>query len=135
MTKETLKGRLPITAGTITIRFLSREDLNMLAAWPKYPFPFEGFEFGFRGMNEAQLDMVFQERIERLDYVPLVVDDAQHQSIGYIALAKIKWTEFKIGDFGFRIHPGWVNKGIGTPSYGLSVFGYLSAALCPLGLM
>ena len=114
MTKETLRTRLPITAGKITIRYLSREDLYMLAAWPKYPFPFEGFEFGFREMNEAQLDMVFQQRNERLDYFPLVVDDAQQQSIGYIALAKINWTELKVGNLGFRIHPGWVNKGIGT---------------------
>ena len=35
-------------------------------------------------------------------------------TIGYLSLTKINWTESTIGNFGFRIHPAWVNRGIGT---------------------
>jgi RimJ/RimL family protein N-acetyltransferase len=114
LTKKKLREELPVTEGPLIIRAWTREDLDFLATWPKYPFPYEGFEFSFRTMSSAVRDKIFHERSERSNIFPLIVDDTNQLAIGYIALAKIDWTKRQVGNFGFRIHPDWVDKGIGT---------------------
>jgi RimJ/RimL family protein N-acetyltransferase len=112
--KKLLLETLPIGEGPLTIRIWTREDLDFLATWPNYLFPYEGFEFSFKTMSAAKRDKLFQERSRRSDLFPLVVDHSNQLAIGYIALSKIDWVEGQIGNFGFRIHPELVNKGIGT---------------------
>jgi len=105
---------LPIIENSLSVRAWTREDLDTLAAWPKYPFPYEGFEFGFVSMNPTERDVLFDERNRKPDSIPLILDHADNPVIGYISLTKINWDEGRVGNFGFRIHPEWVDQGIGT---------------------
>jgi RimJ/RimL family protein N-acetyltransferase len=114
LTKEKCLKELPIREGLFVIRTWERDDLDFLSDWPKYPFPYEGFEFRFMSMNSAARDQLFDQRSQESDTIPLVVDHDDISSIGYLSLTKINWTEGVIGNFGFRIHPAWVNSGIGT---------------------
>lgn len=114
LTKEKLLSELPIEEGPLSVRAWTRDDLDTLVAWPKYPFPYEGFEFSFKTMDTKNRDKFFKERSESSDIFSLVIDETNQPAIGYIALAKIDWVEGQIGNFGFRIHPDWVDKGIGT---------------------
>ena len=112
--KKILLKELPISEGSFVIRAWTRSDLDILAAWPKYPFPYEGFEFGLVSMNPAERDALFDERNRKPDTILLVLDNADNHAIGYLSLTKINWAEGRVGNFGFRIHPEWVDKGIGT---------------------
>lgn len=114
LTKEKCLKELPIREGPFVIRAWNRDDLDILAAWPKYPFPYEGFEFSFVSMNSADRDQLFDKRSKKSDAIPLVVDHDDIPTIGYLSLTKISWAEGMIGNFGYRIHPAWVNRGIGT---------------------
>jgi RimJ/RimL family protein N-acetyltransferase len=114
LTKIKCLRELPIREGSFIIRAWKRDDLDFLAAWPKYPFPYEGYEFSFASMDSVDRDQLFDERSQKPDAIPLVVDHDDIPTIGYLSLTKINWAENVIGNFGFRIHPAWVNRGIGT---------------------
>jgi RimJ/RimL family protein N-acetyltransferase len=112
LTKKLLLGELPIGEGPLTIRAWTRNDLDTLAAWPRYPFPYEGFSFV--SMNSEERDKLFRGVQAKSNALPLVVDHTNQPAIGYIALTRIGWSERRVGNFGFRIHPDWVDKGVGT---------------------
>jgi RimJ/RimL family protein N-acetyltransferase len=112
--KEGLLKSLPITAGDWTICAWTREDVEALATWPKYPFPYEGFEFSFRSMNPAARDAYFSQKQRNPNILPLVVNHAHEPAIGYLSLLEINWERGRVGNFGLRIHPDWVDKGVGT---------------------
>ena len=114
LTKKRLLAALPFDHLDLRFRSWTRTDLDILAAWPKYPFPYEGFEFSFAGMNSTERDKLFEERDGRVNALPLVIDHADQTAVGYLALVKIDWDEIRVGNFGYRIHPDWVDKGIGT---------------------
>jgi len=119
LTKRQLQKALPIRAGASVVRGWTRADLERLADWPKYPFPYEGFEFSFKAMDPAGRDRLFEQRDGKTDSLPLVIDQGEQAAIGYIALARIDWAEGRVGNFGFRIHPDWVDRGIGSAVLGV----------------
>jgi RimJ/RimL family protein N-acetyltransferase len=114
LTKEKLLSRLPIREGLLSVRAWTRDDMDTLAAWPKYPFPYEGFEFSFVSMRSVDRDELFDERTGNPSAIPLILDHDDNPAIGYLSLIKIDSSESRVGNIGFRIHPEWVNKGIGT---------------------
>jgi RimJ/RimL family protein N-acetyltransferase len=113
-TKEGMLRALPLLQGDVTIRAWVRKDVDLLAGWPAYPFPYEGFEFSFAAMSATERDGLFQARQERPNMIVLVVDHAKQPAIGYIALMLIDWGNGTVGNFGFRIHPAWWGRGLGT---------------------
>ena len=40
LTKNVLLAGLPLSAGEVTVRQWTRQDLDTLAAWSDYPFPY-----------------------------------------------------------------------------------------------
>ena len=105
---------LPRRAGEYAIRQWRRDDMDELAQWPSYPFPYEAFNFSFRGMSSDELDELFRTREEKPNMIVLVVDHVRQPAMGYFAPQQIDWAARRIGNFGFRIHPSWCNKGVGT---------------------
>jgi RimJ/RimL family protein N-acetyltransferase len=114
ITKEKLLEKLPFGEEPWIIRAWNRVDLDTLAAWPKYPFPYEGFEFSFVSLKPTARDELYDEKNQKPDTVPLILDHNEHPAIGYLSLIKINWVEARVGNIGFRVHPEWVNKEIGT---------------------
>lgn len=114
LTKNVLLEELPLCEGHLTIRPWSRQDLEVLAAWPDYPFPHKGFKFIFSSMNSSAKEKLFQARQGNPDGFVLAVDHKDESAVGYVALNQIDWLEHSIGNFGLRIHPNWCDKGMGT---------------------
>ena len=46
--REILKT-LPLSRGPLEVRGCELTDLDLLAAWPAYPYPYNCFEFSFAG--------------------------------------------------------------------------------------
>ncbi|MEW6686194.1 MAG: GNAT family N-acetyltransferase [Candidatus Edwardsbacteria bacterium] len=105
---------LPIHKAELTIRLWERKDLDELAKWPGYPFPYESMNFSFREMSSEEKDHHFRSREERQNRITLIIDHATQSAIGYLSLVQIDWAGRKVGNMAFRIHPLWCNKGIGT---------------------
>ncbi len=87
--KKDLLSALPLREANLTVREWTREDVNLLSAWPPYPFPYKGLEFSFRGMSVTEKDSLFRTRQEQPDLLVLVADHAEATAIGYIALTRI----------------------------------------------
>jgi RimJ/RimL family protein N-acetyltransferase len=113
-TKEEMHRALPLLQGDLTIREWTRQDVDLLASWPAYPFPYEGFEFSFAQMDSIARDEVFQARQENPNAIVLVVDHPRQPAIAYLALRSIDWREGRVGNLGFRVHPAWCDRGLGT---------------------
>jgi RimJ/RimL family protein N-acetyltransferase len=113
-TKEGILGLLPLRQDDLTIREWIRQDVDLLAGWPAYPFPYEGLEFSFAEMSATERDERFRARQETPNTIVLVVDHANQPAIGYIAPRLIDWGNGTVGNFGFRIHPAWCGRGVGT---------------------
>jgi RimJ/RimL family protein N-acetyltransferase len=105
---------LPIQVDGFTIRHWSRNDLDELAAWPRYQFPDEGFVFSFKEKTPEERDRLFRSREDRTDMMVLIIDHASHRVMGYISLQEMDWINREVGNIGFRIEPSWCNRGIGT---------------------
>ena len=105
---------LPICEETFTIRPWNRKDLDELAEWPSYPFPYEPFNYSFSEINSEEKDQHFRSREDNLKRITLVVDYTTQKAIGYLSLFQIDWVDREVGNMGFRIHPSWCNKGLGT---------------------
>jgi ribosomal protein S18 acetylase RimI-like enzyme len=90
-TKEGMLRALPLRQGDVTIRAWIRKDVDLLAGWPTYPFPYEGFEFSFAAMSATERDELFRARQEEPNMTVLVVDHAKQPAIGYIAVMLIDW--------------------------------------------
>jgi RimJ/RimL family protein N-acetyltransferase len=116
MIKSKLLDRLPLSQGELTVREWTRQDLDLLASWPPYPFPYRGFEFSFAGMDAAERDQVFWSRQSRADAMVLVVDHCRgtRPAIGYLAPREIDWEAGTVGSVGMRVHPAWCGRGVGT---------------------
>lgn len=125
---------LPLRETELTVRQWTREDMDVLAEWPKYPFPYEGLEFSFRGMSCPGKGDVFRARQDKRDTIVLVADHVDQPVIGYVAPNQISWAERVVGNVGLRVHPAWCNRGVGTGmlrllSHWLFGFGFESIRL------
>ena len=112
--KNKMLKKLPLQQEDLTIREWTRKDVDILADWPKYPFPFEGFEFSFMEMSSSKRDEMFQARKKKPNRIVLVADNAKQPAIGYIAPMLINWATGTVGNFAFRIHPVLCSRGVGT---------------------
>ena len=90
--RERLNAQLPIRAHGLRIRRLTRPDLDRLAAWPEFPFPYGVFAFSFRAMNAGELDELFCSRDADPARLSLVVDRSDESCIAYVALLEILET-------------------------------------------
>jgi RimJ/RimL family protein N-acetyltransferase len=108
--------RLPLEQGELKIRAWTRPDLDLLARWPAYPFPYRGFEFGFATMGPAERDRWFRARQKEAGALFLVVDRRPRPAaaIGYLGLRCVDWQAGTIGKVGVRVHPAWCGRGVGT---------------------
>ena len=108
-----LLAALPLQAADLTIRGWARDDLDQLAAWPPYPFPYEAFRFRFADRTPIERDDVFAER-ERDPARITLTANRDGACIGYLALLEIDWCSGTVGNLGIRVHPSHCGEGIGT---------------------
>jgi RimJ/RimL family protein N-acetyltransferase len=112
--KEGLVDSLPLVAEGLTIRHWARDDVDRLAQWPGYEFPYQAFNFSFRNMDSLERDRVYREREARPDAIILAVDSDAGACIAYLALHGIDWAKGQVRNFGFRVHPHRCGRGVGT---------------------
>ena len=112
--KSQMLQSLPIYGKDIVIRAWNHADLDEIAKWPGYPFPYEPFNSSLSNMNGQEKDQYFRKREDNPDRITLVIDHTTQRTIGYLALICIDWGKQTIGNMGFRIHPSWCDKGIGS---------------------
>ena len=114
LTKDRLVDSLPLVTGNLTIRRWTRDDVDSLAQWPGYEFPYEVFDLSFRNMDSVQRDRVYREREARPDVIILAVDSDACPCMAYLALHGIDWADRQVRNFGFRVHPNQCGRGTGT---------------------
>jgi RimJ/RimL family protein N-acetyltransferase len=105
---------LPLKSDQMTVRPCIRADLDLLASWPPYPWPYHAFDFSFRSLGPSERDAFFANRVRREDRITLVCDLGSNAAIGYIALPQIDWHSRTAGNLALRVRPDWHGKGIGT---------------------
>jgi RimJ/RimL family protein N-acetyltransferase len=113
-TKGDMLRALPLVGGGLTIREWTRQDVDLLASWPTYPFPYEGFGFSFARTELTERDELFRARQAKPNAIVLVVDHPQQAAIGYVAPRSIDWENGTVGNCGIRVHPAWCGRGVGT---------------------
>ena len=69
---------------------------------------------GSGGMSRPERDDLFRVRQGDPSRITLVADHASQPCIGYLGLVEIDWSRRLIGNMGYRIHPSWCDRGIGT---------------------
>jgi RimJ/RimL family protein N-acetyltransferase len=112
--KQSLLAALPRTDADLRLRALTREDLDTLADWPSFPPGYEAFNHRFAGMTSSQRDDLFDARRTNPARITLVADHNDQSCIAYLGLIDIDWSRRLIGNMGYRIHPYWCDRGIGT---------------------
>lgn len=113
--KQKLLEMLPLIEGDYTIRAWERRDLDLLAQWPSYPFPYESLNYSYWGlMSPAERENHFQERERNPNRITLVLDHCCQKAIGYLALVEIDWQNRKVGNMALRVAPDYCDKGTGT---------------------
>ena len=105
---------LPIYRKDILIRAWNRADLDEIAKWPGYSFPYQPFNSSLSNMNTQEKDQYFRKRKNNPDRITLIIDHKNQRAVGYLALVDIDWGKQEIGNMRFRIHPSWCDKGIGS---------------------
>jgi RimJ/RimL family protein N-acetyltransferase len=105
---------LPIAHGDVCLRAWDRADLDHLAAWPSYPFPYEPFNLSYGRMTPAEREAAFQTRDTCPNRITLVADHQRQRTIAFVALAEIDWEGLAVGNMGFRVHPSWCGQGVGA---------------------
>ena len=105
---------LPLRSDPMTIRLCTRADLDLLASWPQYPWPYQAFDFSFRSSSPAERNAFFADRVRREDRITLVCDCGPDKAIGYIALLGIDWHSQKAGNMSLRVRPDLCGEGTGT---------------------
>ncbi len=96
------------------IRPWQRADIDRLARWPGYPFPYESLNYRFGVMSTAEKDNHYRVREDNRNRITLILDYAGQQAIGYAALVEIDWQIPSVGNMAVRIASDWCNKGVGT---------------------
>ena len=67
-----------------------------------------------RGRARRSDNELFRARQSDPSRITLVADHASQPCIGYLGLVSIDWSRRLIGNMGYRIHPSWCDRGIGT---------------------
>ena len=116
LNKNILLQLLPIADANNTIRPWQRADLDLLAKWPSYPFPYESLNYRFGTMTAVEKDRHYRDREDNPDRVTFILDHAGHTAVGYVALVEIDWRVPRVGNMAVRISPDWCDKGIGSRS-------------------
>jgi RimJ/RimL family protein N-acetyltransferase len=99
------------------IRRAAAADLPELAAWPAYPWPYDGLSLDRAVLADdgrrwwEQIDLP-----DRVNYS--VVLPADGRIVGVIALTHINRAAATVGNMGVRIHPAHCGKGYGTETVG-----------------
>lgn len=134
ISKKDMLRTLPICELSFIIRRCKREDMNKLAQWPKYPWPYDHFTFSFASMTPPERKSLFESRQNQPTRIMLILDHAAQVCIGYLALVQIDWSKLIVGDMAVRIEPSWCNKGIGTLMIRTVSDWCFSCGLCALRL-
>lgn len=112
------KGRLsrsfPMVTGELCVRVWERDDVDRLATWPAYPFPFERFDLGYRSTTPGERYRLFERFCAYPDRLLLIGDVGTTQTVMFASLNMINGEKRTIGNMGYRIHPSWCDQGIGT---------------------
>jgi RimJ/RimL family protein N-acetyltransferase len=114
LNKSDLLKALPIMEEGRTIRCWQRIDLDLLARWPKYPFPFESLNYRLDSMADGERDRHFQVREMNPDRITLILDTGNDQTIGYCALVEIDWPSSRVGNMAVRLRPDKCGQGLGA---------------------
>lgn len=112
--KTALLCSLPITVDDLTLRPCRREDLDRLAEWPPYPFPYERFTLYYAQMTPDERERHFHRRSDDPSRIELVVDWDSERAVAWLALVDIDWDVRAVGNMGFRVRPTHTDRGLGT---------------------
>jgi len=112
--KTALLSSLPLTVGDLTLRPCRREDLDRLAEWPPYPFPYERFTLSFAHMTPDERERHFHRRNSDPSRLELVVDRNSERVVAWLALVDVDWDKRVVGNIGFRVKPSLTDHGLGT---------------------
>jgi RimJ/RimL family protein N-acetyltransferase len=112
--RRRLLDHLPLQTPDLRIRPATRRDLDVLAAWPGYPWPYEGFDLPFADLAPTARDDLFARRQADPHRVTLIADHPDQPCVVYLGLVQIDWGRGLIGNMGYRVHPAWCDRGIGT---------------------
>ncbi len=112
--RERLLQGLPVRTQEETIRCWRRADMDELAAWPEYGYPYAGFEFSFQRASALERDEVFRERLSDPRRITLVAEDAGGELIAYAALLNLDGRRAEAGSFSYRVRADACDHGVGT---------------------
>jgi hypothetical protein len=62
--RERLINNFPVTEGSLTIHLMERADVNHLAKWPAYQFPYEPFNLSILNTDKIP------DRVKLLTFKP-----------------------------------------------------------------
>ena len=114
ITKQNLLACLPIRDDDLTIRAWRGDDVDRRAAWPPYPPPCSDFTTNLSRMSEADRDSYFRTRDEDQSRITLIGDFPTDACVAHIGVCDADWHSGTMGNMGFRVHPDWCNKGVGS---------------------
>jgi RimJ/RimL family protein N-acetyltransferase len=114
ISKQELLASLPICEDDLTVRAWCREDVDRRAAWPPYPAPYSDFTSSLGSMNHARRDAYFRTRDQDDNRLTLSADILSESCIAHIVIRDLDWQNGMAGNMGFRVHPDWCDKGVGT---------------------
>ena len=114
VSKRNLLASLPIRGDDLTVRAWCREDVGRRAAWPPYPPPYSDFTSSLSTMSQIEREAYFLTRNRDKDRITLTVDRLSDSCIAHIVIRDLDWRNGTVGNMGFRVHPDWCDKGVGT---------------------
>lgn len=112
--KLNLAKTLPRNRSDLTLRVWIRSDVDILARWPSYPFPFQPFNLSCTGRPSAALDSYFAVRDSDSRRLTVVLDSPSQMVIAYLALLEIDYATGVVGNLAVRLHPAYCDHGVGT---------------------
>jgi RimJ/RimL family protein N-acetyltransferase len=113
--KNDLIFTLPVCKGSLSMRVWTRTDVDRLAQWPPYLFPYEPFTLPIAGTDASkEKDEYFTKRHADIHRISLVVDKNNSKVIGLFSLVDIDWEKGVVNNMAIRIRPDFCNQGIGS---------------------
>ncbi len=114
ITKSKILNALPFSTEELTIRTWNRADLDIMAEWAGYPFPYDIYNVELRTLDSSQRDFLFKLREVNPYSVTLVADHTRQKTIGYLALFDLNYGKQEVGNMGVRMSPDWCDRGVGS---------------------
>jgi RimJ/RimL family protein N-acetyltransferase len=112
--KLALLHTLPYSRDCMSLRPWTRPDLDLLAHWPSYSFPFDAFNLSCAHQSPAALDLYFASRDNDPRRISLILDLPSQPAVGYLALLDLDYTTRHAGNLVVRLHPAHCSQGLGT---------------------